>query len=194
MMNQVHPSKYYPDRKNIRLKDFCYATHGSYFVTIVTQNRKLLFGYIKDGENILNEAGQMVTNVYEEMNQTYPLAYFLNAVVMPNHFHCLICLQEDDAISLSRIIQHFKSETTWRYSLGVKEKGWPRYEGKLWQGRFYDHIVRSQPAYDMINQYIYNNPMRWDKDKLNPSCINDADDINAMIKQYETSPIIISSP
>ncbi|MGC9316249.1 MAG: transposase, partial [bacterium] len=44
---------------------------------------------------------------------------------------------------LTEIIGAFKSKTTWKYSLGVKDNGWPKYTKKIWQRSFYDHIIRT---------------------------------------------------
>ena len=43
-----------------RLKNYDYASHGAYFVTIVTKNRTPFFGDIVDGEMILNKISEIV--------------------------------------------------------------------------------------------------------------------------------------
>jgi len=35
-----------------------------------------------------------------------------------------------------------------------------------WQTRFHDHIIRDEEAFDMISNYIINNPLRWEEDKF----------------------------
>jgi hypothetical protein len=57
----------------------------------------------------------------------------------------------------------------------VKEKGWCRFDGRFWQTRFYDVILRNTVAHQSVVNYIYNNPMRWEYDRLNV----DADFANA---------------
>lgn len=37
-----------------------------------------------------------------------------------------------------------------------------------WQSGFHDRIIRNQRELDLISEYIYNNPARWDKDCFNP--------------------------
>ncbi len=37
---------------------------------------------------------------------------------------------------------------------------------KNWQKDCYDHIVRNETSYWHINDYIINNPTKWDQDKL----------------------------
>ena len=155
---------------------------GCYFVTIVTKNRYDLFGCVVDGQMKLNDAGLMVHQVLDEMFSVCQSAELINMVVMPNHLHCLISIMSDDSMGLSQMMRYLKSRTTVEYIHGVREKGWPRFDGHLWQSRYYDHIVRNQHSYDKINEYIYLNPERWNKDKLNLKCDADADDINMLIK------------
>jgi putative transposase len=35
-----------------------------------------------------------------------------------------------------------------------------------WQGRFHDHIIRSEDEYHRISEYIINNPANWKNDKF----------------------------
>ncbi|WP_332367607.1 hypothetical protein [Spirosoma telluris] len=35
-----------------------------------------------------------------------------------------------------------------------------------WQARFHDHIIRNDTEYQRINDYIEQNPERWDADKF----------------------------
>ena len=37
-----------------------------------------------------------------------------------------------------------------------------------WQSGFHDRIIRNQREFDLISEYIYNNPARCDKDCFNP--------------------------
>ena len=37
-----------------------------------------------------------------------------------------------------------------------------------WQKSFYDHVVRSEQDLHRIQEYIYNNPLNWELDLLNP--------------------------
>ena len=35
-----------------------------------------------------------------------------------------------------------------------------------WQPSFHDHIIRNQPSFDNIAEYIHNNPRKWKEDKF----------------------------
>ena len=83
------------DRKSLRLPDFDYSQDGAYFVTIVTQNRTCLFGSVVGGEMVINEAGRMLDQVCQEIPiviSSVGLEYY---VIMPNHFHAIIILNND---------------------------------------------------------------------------------------------------
>src|SRR5712692_2892255 len=69
---------------------------------------------------------------------------------------------------LGDIIQWFKTMTTNEYIREVRETGWPRFKGKLWQRDYFDHIVRNAESLDRIREYIRDNPLRWSLDRENP--------------------------
>lgn len=77
---------------------------------------------------------------------------------------------------LSVIIGNFKAAVTRKLravdNARLAEEGRTRYIASLpvWQGRYHDHIVRDQRAYDKINSYISENPKRWDSDVFNTQC------------------------
>ncbi len=68
--------------------------------------------------------------------------------------------------SLFDIMDWFKTMTTNEYIRGVKNKNWPRFDKRLWQLRYWDHIIRNQNDHTRISNYIINNPANWDGDKL----------------------------
>ena len=103
---------------------------------------------------------------------------------MPNHLHCILSLRTDAArlgkvlldtdeeVDVVRsdvrdVMRWFKSVTTNTYIHGVREQGWKPFEGKLWQSRYYDHIIHNERELQFIQQYIRENPIRWEADRLN---------------------------
>jgi len=65
------------------------------------------------------------------------------------------------------IVGAFKSISTHEYIAGVKTKNWPRFDGKLWQRNYWEHIIRNDNENSRISQYIIDNPAQWAMDKLN---------------------------
>jgi REP element-mobilizing transposase RayT len=74
---------------------------------------------------------------------------------------------------LHRIAQWFKTMTTNEYIRGVKQLKWKRFNKKLWQRNYYEHIIRNEKELNAIRQYIINNPLKWELDKENPKNINE---------------------
>lgn len=60
----------------------------------------------------------------------------------------------------------FQSIVTVDYIRGVRQNGWPSFNGKLWQRNYWEHIIRSDDEYERIAQYILENPWNWRTDKL----------------------------
>lgn len=131
------------ERKSPRLKDFDYSQPFAYFVTICTKNKERVF---------CNEAlnDEIVSCLKEEKEKTGVRVF--TYCLMPDHLHLLIS-PSGDAMNVSRFIGRFKSRTTrigWKYEIG----------DKMWQGRFYDHIVRRNESLKDICEYVLNNPVR----------------------------------
>jgi REP element-mobilizing transposase RayT len=65
------------------------------------------------------------------------------------------------------MIGAFESITTVEYIRGVKNNNWPSFDKKLWQRNYWEHIIRNENEYNRISQYIINNPIKWENNKLN---------------------------
>ena len=70
-------------------------------------------------------------------------------------------------VGLFKIIQWFKTMTTNMYIRGVKNDHWKPFYKKLWQSKYWDHIIRNEKENIRISNYIINNPKKWFTDKLN---------------------------
>ena len=71
-------------------------------------------------------------------------------------------------MSLSDIMHRFKTLTTKKYIGGVQYNQWVRFDKKLWQRSFHDHIIRNDNDLTRIREYIKNNPLKWHLDRENP--------------------------
>ena len=67
---------------------------------------------------------------------------------------------------LRNVIQWFKTMTTNYYIRGVKQNNWTPFDKKLWQRNYYEHIIRDEQSYQIISEYIINNPKKWADDKF----------------------------
>lgn len=177
-------------RRSMRLKKYDYSQAGFYFITICTQNRLHLFGEIVNGEMILNCAGKMIKSQWMELSKRFADIQLYQNIIMPNHFHGIVrrgepCVRPNQTIeqrqmgehkvrpygtldgTIGRMVQAFKSITTNEYISGVKQNGWQRFDKKLWQRSYWEHIIRDENEFNHISQYIIENPIRWGNDKFN---------------------------
>jgi REP element-mobilizing transposase RayT len=158
-----------PRRKPMRLRGFDYHDRRMYFVTPVTHHRIAHFGTVHHGAMVPSPVGVMVAQVWQEIPRSYPEVTLDAWVVMPNHLHGLLLLEDSDdgePHALGDIVRWFKTITTNRYIHGVRDQGWPRFPGHLWQRNYYDHLVRTDPDLDRIRTYIATNPATWGRDAL----------------------------
>jgi len=178
-------------RRSIRLKSHNYSTTGAYFVTVCAQNRGCLFGEIVDAQMVLNDAGRMVQEVWNEMPVYYQGIQIDTFVIMPNHIHGIIVLtginvgagprtcpnQRDDngqprgvapTMSLPDVVHRFKLMTTTRYRWAVTKYGWPPFQKRLWQRNYFERVIRNDSEMERVREYITGNPARWLEDEENP--------------------------
>ncbi|MCE1169307.1 MAG: transposase [Sphingobacteriia bacterium] len=165
-----------------RLKDWDYRWIGAYFITICTQNREDYFGTIENGEMQLSQVGVIASIMWYEISSHSKQIELDAFVVMPNHIHGILIVNglnlHSDVISslstqtipnksmgsispktdsISTIIRSYKSAVTkYAHRLGYKFE---------WQSRFYDHIIKDDRSYQMIQKYIGENPAKWVNDE-----------------------------
>ncbi|MDD2165558.1 transposase [Glaesserella parasuis] len=158
-----------PQRKIIRLQKYDYSQNGFYFITVCINNKLCLLGDIYENKTILNDAGKMIEYWYKEIEKHFNYVYCLDYVIMPNHIHFILNIENsenDKSPSLFSIIQWFKTMTTNHYIRNVKENNWAYFNKRLWQRSYYEHIIRNEKSYIEICEYIQNNPLNWQLDKL----------------------------
>ena len=158
-VNKMVTPKY--QRKNLRLRHYDYSQAGLYFVTICGQNRFKYFGEITEGKFIGNAPANMIVKIWIDLPYRFPVALH-EYMLMPNHFHAIIEIKQDNEYSLGEIIDAFKSMTTKEYIMGVKDKDWFPFEKRLWQRNYYEHIISDEKSYLKLFEYIQNNPIKWE--------------------------------
>ncbi len=136
---------------------------------------------------VLNDAGQMIQTEWLKLSQRFTHVELDEFIVMPNHLHGIMIIHDDGNVgaplvgapgpgagtrpapTLGDMVGAFESITTNGYILGVKQQGWPRFSGKLWQRNYHDRIIRDDDELNRIREYIICNPPKWDEDKNNPN-------------------------
>jgi len=163
-------------------------------VTLCIERRLPLLGTVEDADVRFSAAGEMVAGVWGGLGSYYPGVEIDAYIVMPNHLHGIVVLETSlradrdgatvptpasqrvpgsvpdgkPALSLSTVMQRFKTFTMHKYGVGVRSQGWPPYPGRLWQHRFHEHVIRNQRDLTVIREYIANNPHQWLLDLENP--------------------------
>lgn len=165
-----------PNRKSIRLKNYDYSSNGYYFVTICTQNREKLFGEIVGAtlRGRPNNPDKIIVKWLLESENKFKDIKIDEYIVMPNHIHFIIKRTGDHTgvtgdhagSPLRDIIGWFKTMSTNEYIAGVKDGRFMPFKGRLWQRNYYEHIIRNYDDYINIAEYIQNNPLKWEEDKL----------------------------
>ncbi|BCY16949.1 hypothetical protein hrd7_07980 [Leptolinea sp. HRD-7] len=161
-------------RRSIRLSNFDYSQPGAYFITIVSHERRCIFGVIENDCLTLSLAGQCVDAIISALPEHFPVE-INHRVVMPNHIHILLTINSNEpeiqnvnikplrgspAQTICAIMQNLKSNSSRHI-----HRMWNNNES-VWQRNYYEHVVRNQDDFDRIYSYIENNPLTWQKDDL----------------------------
>lgn len=142
-------------KKNNKLPDFDYSNSTYYFVTICVHELEELFGHV-DQMMHLNEHGIIVE--YAWKNLIYHFDVRLDEfIVMPNHFHGIIILEDTNDQSLFTIIESFKASAAHEI-----KKSLSSFE---WQKSFSDWVIRDGNELYKVRKYIQENPIKWETEK-----------------------------
>ncbi|HKY05831.1 MAG TPA: transposase [Blastocatellia bacterium] len=138
----MKPDKTYTRRNSLRLSCFNYSSQRIYFTTLVVLDRRNLFH-----DPLL---ARTTINCLEDLRQKMRFNLY-RYCLMPDHLHALIGIGESGK-TLGVVVGTFKSLSTRLY--------WQRYEGRLWQRQFFDHIIRNEHDFNETLSYIELNPVR----------------------------------
>lgn len=130
------------ERKNIRLPKDRYRGQRLYFVTLCFHDRRPL------GTN------PRVARLIVERLRKHAAAceFFVHAYcVMPDHLHVLAAGAAETS-NLVKFVEAFKQETAVEFAGKTRRR--------LWQVKYYDHIVRGNDSADRVAWYIWLNPVR----------------------------------
>ena len=176
--------KSHRERKPMRLHTYDYSMPGAYFVTACTRNRVFLFES-PEAKLAFESAWHSVLDIFGKIE----LDEF---VVMPNHIHGIVWITGEGSHrwhrgtwkndnfgpdgrppvstleipkyeTLSHIIGAFKTTGATRINKLRGQIGMA-----VWQKSFYDRIIRNERELERIQEYIRNNPMKWEEDRDNP--------------------------
>lgn len=165
--------------ESARLKDRDYSIPWWYFVTINTKGHICWFGKVTKNKMVLSDLGKAAECFWKEIPKHYPSVELDYYIVMPNHLHGIVILNNSETChgmslqsherkfskpiknSLSMVINQFKSAV----------KRWCNKNERsdfLWQPLFYDRIIRNEQELFSIRKYIEQNPLKWEIEKNIP--------------------------
>lgn len=103
----------------------------------------------------LSPIGQLVATLWQGLPDRFPGVTLDEFVVMPDHVHGVIHIEEGSRAKLRQVVQGLKGLTT----IQARRSGiWGRHP--LWQRSFHDRVVRDGRELDRIRIYIRDNPLR----------------------------------
>lgn len=175
-----------------------YYAPGIYLITLVVRGREPLLGRLNDDERapaVVHSA--LGAAVWEEWEKTPAIQQakgnnltIHGQVVMPDHWHGIIEVKEQMAVSLGYIVQLFKAACTgrWRKLSGYSESpstaalirhmsakqrqayyaAHPREQQPLWDDNYDDTICLDQRHFQAMQRYVQDNPRRAIIRRLRP--------------------------
>jgi len=123
-----------------------YIENSLIFITNVTLHRKPIL-LEEDNVNLFWHSLEMVKD-HHPFNL---LAY----VILPDHFHWLISMPQNDP-NFSRVLLSFK----WNYTLNYKKLHEIHAPFHIWQRGFLDHVIRNEKDLEAHVDYIHYNPVK----------------------------------
>ena len=142
-------------------------------------------GGLNKGKIVLDDAGQMVQTICNEIPPYYGGIDIDAFQIMPNHVHGIINIFKNNDAGIQNVvgIQNFESLRVNKYqhiiprSVGSIIRGfksgvtkWFRNNTDIyivWQKNYYEGIIRNENELNEIRKYIVNNPVNWETDKEN---------------------------
>ena len=194
--NGQHSMKYDPDkhhRQSIRLKGYDYTQANAYFVTVCTRDRECLFDdpvlrriteecwlYLPcHFPNVVLDEWVLMPNHFHGilvLGEAFP------GILWDGGRHGAKGGGDDDQVSagnasplpwppphlaphsLGALIGNFKSLIARRVNATRNAMGAP-----VWQGNYYEHVIRDREYFDRTRENVINNPLNWQSDENNPS-------------------------
>jgi len=159
-----------PERKPNRLTEYDYSQNGAYFVTICTQDRKRILSRISVGTPLpgcpqkvclqLLPFGEIADKYIRQMDGFYDHLTIDKYTIMPDHIHMLITVKGHPGRGVPTKCQE-RTSVIAQFVGSFKRFCNKEYGQNIWQGRFYDHVIRNQQDYNEVWEYIENNPGKW---------------------------------
>ncbi|MBQ3009114.1 MAG: hypothetical protein IJD80_05945 [Oscillospiraceae bacterium] len=187
--------KKFAERKKLRLKNYSYDSHGVYFITVCTVEKRHILGKIVGGDAFiaphieLSEYGSVVEKYIKSIKGIDVFT------IMPNHIHMIIRIghNPDGTMWASSWLAGESSAPASAHGRCAAHTSTADRHGTMWassptqsipqliksfktlvtkscgksifQRSYYDHIIRDERDYLEKREYIENNAAKWVDDK-----------------------------
>jgi putative transposase len=140
----------------------------------------------------LNRSGDIACQCWQDIPAHFPSVACDTFIIMPNHIHGILQIMDSicpDSVGAKDIspLQYQPYATNQRprgtsktigsivrgFKIGVTK--WMReniHIQNIRQRNYYEHIIRDEKELIRIQQYILENPLRWETDHGNPDAVN----------------------
>lgn len=158
-------------RKTLRLQCFDYTSENAYFVTLCTQNRECIYGYIENGHSgagtdlrvCLNDAGEMVKEYWIKLATKFQNIQLDEYIIMPNHLHGNIKILGADPCVCPVNGQMGANRIHGKCGGEGEQTGTPLHRIIQWYKTMTtNEYIRNENELGTIRHYIRNNPLHWD--------------------------------
>lgn len=149
--------------QNQRMFIHDYTRVGFYMITILTAERRQLFGVCHDNRVNLSEAGETVKRRWHEIPLHRPTIEASTLVIMPDHLHGIIYVKEQLPKPVGDTIRGFKSGITSELRKTFDD---PKLE--IWEKSFHDRVIMNPETLHEERIYIADNPRRYCLRKAHP--------------------------
>jgi putative transposase len=140
--------------KHLRRLERVWIDRPIYFITTCTLERRRILAS--------NEVAMLLVQEWSNAHDRHGWAIG-RYVIMPDHVH-FFCRAELAAKPLPTFMQKWNQWTSKRMAreIAVAVIGDPglKKSGTVWQGEFFDHVLRSSESYSQKWQYVKENPVR----------------------------------
>jgi len=127
-----------------------FVAGGTFFFTVVTfERRPILTSEL---------ARRLLRNAWKKVQQEHPFSV-IAVCLLPDHFHCLISLPEDD----------WDYPLRWRAIKGIFSREYKKAGGEIgirneelaiWQRRYWEHQIRDEADLKIHFDYLHYNPVK----------------------------------
>jgi REP element-mobilizing transposase RayT len=115
----------------------------------------------------LTQYGEITKRYIDNVSKTNPNVFVDKYLIMPNHIHLILVITEDENPGTPRAASPTKAIIPQTINalkgLVSKEAGF-----SIWQRSYHDRIIRDGRDYNLIAEYIENNPRNWRGDCFHP--------------------------